>query len=105
METAEHREPYESRGSRTDLGAPGGESPLGDSTNPHVKSIAHKFGSGFLFPEQNAARRGRRWTRRLWTDPLRPIAKRSRLVFRRLPRRTGSVASRHNCLADRKLGS
>src|SRR5277367_2799560 len=32
METAEHREPYESRGSRTDLGAPGGESPLGDST-------------------------------------------------------------------------
>src|SRR5215472_9699717 len=34
METAEHREPYESRGSRTDLGAPGGESPLGDSTNP-----------------------------------------------------------------------
>src|SRR5262245_53207091 len=25
METAEHREPYESRGSRTVLGAPGGE--------------------------------------------------------------------------------
>jgi len=34
METAEHREPYESRGSRADLGAPGGESPPGDSTNP-----------------------------------------------------------------------
>src|SRR5215510_3622038 len=34
METAEHREPYESRGSRTDLGAPGGESPPGDSTAP-----------------------------------------------------------------------
>src|SRR5215475_7307802 len=33
METAEHREPYESRGSRTDLGAPRGESPLGDSTS------------------------------------------------------------------------
>jgi hypothetical protein len=32
METAEHREPYESRGSGTDLGAPGGESPPGDST-------------------------------------------------------------------------
>ena len=32
METAEHREPYELRGSRTDLGAPGGESPPGDST-------------------------------------------------------------------------
>src|SRR5262252_861435 len=36
METAEHREPYESRGSRTDLGAPGGESPLGDSTSTVV---------------------------------------------------------------------
>src|ERR1700756_5543432 len=33
METAEHREPCESRGSRTDLGAPGGEIPPGDSTN------------------------------------------------------------------------
>jgi hypothetical protein len=33
METAEHREPCESRGSRTDLGAPGGEIPPGDSTD------------------------------------------------------------------------
>src|ERR1700730_8795288 len=33
MATAEHREPYESRGSRTVLGAPGGEIPPGDSTN------------------------------------------------------------------------
>src|SRR6478609_6305863 len=33
METAEHREPCESRGSRTDLGAPGGEIPPGDSTS------------------------------------------------------------------------
>jgi hypothetical protein len=32
METAEHGEPCESRGSRTDLGAPGGEIPPGDST-------------------------------------------------------------------------
>src|SRR5437773_8168773 len=32
METAEHWKPYESRGSRTDLGAPGGETPPGDST-------------------------------------------------------------------------
>ncbi len=31
METAEHREPCVSRGSRTDLGAPGGEIPPGDS--------------------------------------------------------------------------
>src|SRR5713226_1922769 len=36
MATAEHREPYESRGSRTDLGAPGGESPPGDSTRAAV---------------------------------------------------------------------
>src|SRR5262249_12983636 len=34
METAEHREPYESRGSRTVLGAPGDETPPGDSTTP-----------------------------------------------------------------------
>src|ERR1700736_4312235 len=31
METAEHREPCESRGSCTDLGAPGGAIPPGDS--------------------------------------------------------------------------
>src|SRR6267378_3452684 len=40
METAEHREPYESRGSRTDLGAPGGESPPGDSTRADDSAIA-----------------------------------------------------------------
>jgi hypothetical protein len=34
METAEQREPYESRGSRTVLGEPGGESPPGHSTEP-----------------------------------------------------------------------
>jgi hypothetical protein len=32
MATAEYREPCESRGSRTVLGAPEGESPSGDST-------------------------------------------------------------------------
>ena len=32
MATAEHREPCESRGSRTVLGAPGGEIPPGDLT-------------------------------------------------------------------------
>src|ERR1700740_2888564 len=37
METAEHREPCESRGSRTDLGAPGGEIPPGDSTNADLQ--------------------------------------------------------------------
>src|SRR5580693_9666845 len=42
METAEHREPCESRGSRTDLGAPGGEIPPGDSTgakSSHASSV------------------------------------------------------------------
>src|SRR5438477_7904816 len=34
METAEQQEPYESRGSRTVLGEPGGESPPGHSTDP-----------------------------------------------------------------------
>src|ERR1019366_6026088 len=38
MAAAEHREPYESRGSRTVLGAPGGESPLGDSTKWTIPS-------------------------------------------------------------------
>src|SRR6266404_1391852 len=37
MATAEHREPYESRGSRTVLGAPGGESPPGDSTEADIR--------------------------------------------------------------------
>ena len=33
MEMAEQQEPYESRGSRTVLGEPGGESPPGHSTH------------------------------------------------------------------------
>src|SRR5882757_9661366 len=36
MATAEHREPCDSRGSCTVLGAPGGEIPPGDSTFPAV---------------------------------------------------------------------
>src|SRR3981189_1276931 len=42
METAGHREPCDSRGSCTVLGAPGGESPPGDSTQPvldHLKRL------------------------------------------------------------------
>src|SRR5258708_23922602 len=35
MSTDDHREPYEPRGSRTDLGARGGEIPLRDSTYRH----------------------------------------------------------------------
>src|SRR5215469_12311336 len=37
METAEQREPYESRGSRTVLGEPGGESPPGHSTKAALR--------------------------------------------------------------------
>ena len=40
---AEHREPCESRGSRTVLGAPGGEIPPGDST----RHGGGGFGPGF----------------------------------------------------------
>jgi transposase len=38
MKAAEQREPYESRGSRTVLGEPGGESPPGHSTNPETET-------------------------------------------------------------------
>ena len=51
METAEHREPCESRGSRTDLGAPGGEIPPGDSTFATVSS------SAAIFPESDEQRK------------------------------------------------
>src|SRR6266850_274048 len=40
MATAEHREPCDSRGSRTVLGAPGGEIPPGDSTNCEKLSVS-----------------------------------------------------------------
>src|SRR3981189_406273 len=48
METAEHREPYESRGSRTDLGAPGGETPPGDSTGRAVPNATLSDREGSL---------------------------------------------------------
>src|SRR5262249_59970925 len=38
MAPAEHREPCDSRGSRTVLGAPGGEIPSGDSTNAEISA-------------------------------------------------------------------
>src|SRR5438128_10532351 len=48
METAEQQEPYESRGSRTVLGEPGGESPPGHSTinqnQPSSTSLLAAFG-------------------------------------------------------------
>src|SRR6516225_8633330 len=39
MATAEHREPCDSRGSRTVLGAPGGEIPPGDSTTAEIPQL------------------------------------------------------------------
>src|SRR5215475_2984718 len=39
MATAEHREPCDSRGSCTVLGAPGGETPPGDSTTAVVPLV------------------------------------------------------------------
>src|ERR1700730_3400185 len=47
VETAEHRETYESRGSRTELGALGGESPPGDSTKSAVPSTTEHSRSTF----------------------------------------------------------
>ena len=48
--TVEHREPCESRGSRTVLGAPGGEIPPGDSTDSalgrHRPKVRITFDSG-----------------------------------------------------------
>src|SRR5262244_465871 len=44
MATAEHREPCDSRGSCTVLGAPGGETPSGDSSK--AASRAAKKGEG-----------------------------------------------------------
>src|SRR5262249_38102356 len=41
MATAEHREPYESRGSRTVLGARGGEIPPRDSTKVRITASQH----------------------------------------------------------------
>src|SRR6516162_1645496 len=57
MEAAEHREPCESRGSCTDLGAPGGEIPPGDSTC--VTSIAGPNGHAQLYERWRRALRGR----------------------------------------------
>ena len=39
LPTVEHREPYELRGSRTVLGAPGGEIPPGNSPTATLKPI------------------------------------------------------------------
>ena len=51
MATAEHREPYESRGSRTVLGARGGAIPPRDSTRPALTSGTT---AGLLRPNEPA---------------------------------------------------
>src|SRR5258705_504008 len=51
MAPAEHREPCESRGSCTVLGAPGGEIPPGDSTQP----TSCQFGFDCNAPQAGAA--------------------------------------------------
>src|SRR5437899_2923052 len=52
METAEHREPCESRGSRTVLGAPGGEIPPGDSTFASDRHASDARGKSALHRER-----------------------------------------------------
>src|SRR6516225_2252927 len=58
MATAEHREPYESRGSRTVLGAPGGETPPGDSSiatvSRHPRQVRASSGFGRLEPQASS---------------------------------------------------
>src|SRR5215475_12721708 len=66
MATAEHREPYESRGSRTVLGAPGGESPPGDS--PHPEELAVSTTSPH-YPDRQTQRRIRSVPRHYRTTP------------------------------------
>ena len=55
MATAEHREPYESRGSRTVLGARGGAIPPRDSTKPE----SALFG---LMSAFSSCRQKQKWT-------------------------------------------
>src|SRR5213082_286908 len=71
MATAEHREPCDSRGSRTVLGAPGGEIPPGDSTIHHWRSVPTRAPIG-------TGTKGNRETNSEW--PEAAIAARLRLV-------------------------
>ena len=57
MATAEHREPYESRGSRTVLGAPEGESPSGNSSKCEI--LIPRVDVSASSPNSDIARRGR----------------------------------------------
>src|SRR5205085_11951605 len=61
METAEQQEPYESRGSRTVLGEPGGENPPGHSTFTTGRffsrpSLTEHSGHRAIFPAHQICR-------------------------------------------------
>jgi len=69
MAMAEHREPYESRGSRTVLGARGGETPPRDSTD-----IRHYCYAAVLSGSLRAAHSGNRVGASLVTKVTQPRA-------------------------------
>ena len=58
MSTAKHREPYEPRGSRTDLGAPGGATPPGDSPKTLAPMSRRTSRSAFRRPASDPWRDG-----------------------------------------------
>jgi hypothetical protein len=82
MATAEQREPYESRGSRTVLGEPGGESPPGHSSIGVLGSMMALeaireivgFGEGLVGRLLMVDARAMRFeTLRYARDPLNPL--------------------------------
>lgn len=70
MATAEHREPCESRGSCTVLGAPGGETPPGDSTFASSPRFLPRVRSSLHCRRDVAAHRERREA--CWSAPNSP---------------------------------
>src|SRR5258707_13765504 len=79
METAEHREPCESKGSRTVLGAPGGEIPPGDST-----VASDRYGAGGRGMSASPPITSELWHR---SDP--PLRARSRRLWSHETRGSG----------------
>jgi len=106
MKTAEHREPYESRGSRTDLGAPGGETPPGDSTTwedgpplLHCRSI---FNTGKCLQTASTPGRCHQPNSKLIPPEWAPGGRRTASVIR--PDRTCTLAISLACgVTDRRM--
>src|SRR5262249_37711476 len=67
MATAEHREPCDSRGSCTVLGAPGGEIPPGDSANSVVEVMS--AARPLFHPRESGGGNERSWLRALCLAP------------------------------------